>query len=98
MVSRTIAFDDRGLLDHWKQCTGNTDNIGNNVPVLRPPETTKYLINKRVWPSSDHIFRKFFFCCGKILSTFVGRCPTGRANRTRSMGAATQGLHASAGR
>lgn len=48
MVSRTIAFDDRGLLDHWKQCTGNTDNIGNNVPVLRPPETTKYLINKRV--------------------------------------------------
>lgn len=48
MVARTMAFVVRGLLGRWKQCTGNTDNIGNNVPVLRPPETTKYLINKRV--------------------------------------------------
>jgi len=48
MVARTMAFVVRGLLGLWKQCTGNTDNIGNNVPVLRPPETTKYLINKRV--------------------------------------------------
>lgn len=48
MVSRTMAFVVRGLLNHWKQCTGNTDNIGNNVLVLRPPETTKYLRNKRV--------------------------------------------------